>query len=100
MPVHERVCENPAVVRVGRPGDAHVSPERIGPKLSRENLCPTDSVNEGVVVDLVEVVAAIVVRVLHERADHVGRRVLETLKTRNKSYREKGGGMKKTRQRR
>lgn len=82
--------EDPAVVRVRRPGDAHVSTERVVPQLSREDLRPAESVDEGVVVDLVEVVAAIIVGVLHERADHVRRRVLEAEQNKTKRFPREG----------
>lgn len=74
--MHERVCENPHVVGVRRSRHSDVCAQRIVPENPGQGLSPPGRVHDGVVVDLVEVVATILVRLLYQCANYPGRRVL------------------------
>lgn len=78
--MNESVSQNSTVVGVGRPSHADVSPERVTPQSLREKFGPSRCVDESVVVNLVEVVAPVIVRLLDKGADHVRRRVLQAKK--------------------
>lgn len=91
--MHEGVRENPSVVRVGRSRHANVRPERVGQEDPRERRGPVGGVDVGVVVDLVEVIAAVVVGVFDQRAHHVRRRVLRA-RAKQKTKRKDGGASK------
>lgn len=79
-PVYKCVREDSAVVRVSRPGHAHILSEGVVPKNCRESLGPTGRIDDRIIVDLVEVVAAILVSLLYKLAHYLRGRLLQARK--------------------
>lgn len=63
--MYKSVGEDPTIIRVCWPGHADVATERIPLQNCGEGFCPVGGADDGVVIDLVEVVASVVVRVLN-----------------------------------
>lgn len=76
VPVHECMGEDPDVVRICRSRYSHVVTEGIVAESAHEDVGPAARVHDGVIVDLIEVVTTVVVRLLYQLAHHPGRCVL------------------------
>lgn len=75
-PVHERMREDPGVVGVCRPGHPHVFTAGVVAENTCQGLGPAARLNDGIIIDLVEVVTPVFVRFLYQLAHHPRRCVL------------------------